>query len=70
MSTRAAASALSQIARELSAVWEDTKLHWRDAKAAEFQREYLDALPPLVARSVEAMEDLDKCLRQIRNECE
>lgn len=70
MSTRAAASALAQITKELSAEWQETKLHWRDAKAGEFEREYLDALPSLVTRSVEAMDDLDRCLRQIRSECE
>lgn len=70
MSTRNAASTLSQIAKDLSSEWQETRSAWRDAKAAEFERTFLDPLPPLIARAVESMDDLDKCLRKLRSDCE
>lgn len=64
------ASTLAQAGKNLSTEWQEAQAHWRDAKAAEFQREYLDPLPPQLARAVETLEELDRLLGKVRNECE
>jgi len=56
--------------KTLSAAWQEVQAHWRDAKAAEFQREYLDELPALVGKSREALEELDRVLKKVRSDCE
>ena len=70
MSARGCSSTLAQVAKDLSHEWQEAKGRWRDAKAGEFERKYLDELPSLVARSREAMEELDRLLRKVRSDCE
>ncbi len=70
MSASGCSSTLAQVGKNLSSEWQETKARWRDAKAAEFEREYLDELPALIARSREAMEELDRFLRKVRSACE
>jgi hypothetical protein len=70
MSAKASSSVLAQSSRDLAARWQETSTFWRDAKAAQFQRDYLDALPALVGKTREALDELDRVLRKIRSECE
>ena len=70
MSAKGCSSTLAQAGKDLNVEWLEAKLHWRDAKAAEFQRTYLDELPALIAKSREAMEELDGVLRKVRSACE
>jgi hypothetical protein len=56
--------------RELSRRWEQTKQHWRDAKAEEFEREYLAELISDVDRAIPILEELDKLILTVRRECE
>ena len=70
MSAKGCSSTLAQTAKDLTAAWHETQAHWRDAKAAEFQRDYLEALPSLIAKSREALEELDRFLRKVRSDCE
>ncbi len=46
------------------------KAPWPPEIAAEFEREYLDELPALVAKSREALEELERFLRKVRSACE
>jgi hypothetical protein len=61
---------LTQNARELSERWHATKAHWRDAKALEFEKQYLEQLPSLVSKSSSIMNDLEVLLKKIRKDCE
>lgn len=70
MSAKGCSSTLAQITKDLAAHWEETRAHWRDAKALEFQREYLDALPALIGKSRESLDELDVLLRKVRSACE
>jgi hypothetical protein len=70
MSARGCSSTLAQVGKDLSLEWQEAKAHWRDAKAGEFEREYLDELPALIAKSREALEELDRFLRKVRADCE
>ncbi|MDD5200283.1 MAG: hypothetical protein PHC88_10840 [Terrimicrobiaceae bacterium] len=70
MSVNGCASTLAQAGKSLSIEWQETKIQWRDAKAQEFERQYLDALPVLIAKSMEAIDDLDRFLEKVRCDCE
>jgi len=70
MSAKGCSSTLAQAGKDLHAQWLDAKLHWRDAKSAEFQRTYLDELPALIGKAREAMDEVDEFLRKVRTACE
>jgi hypothetical protein len=70
VSAKGCSSTLAQSAKNLSAAWQEAQAHWRDAKAAEFQREYLDEIPALIGKSREALEELERVLRKVRSDCE
>ncbi|MFO1440702.1 MAG: hypothetical protein U1F81_20460 [Verrucomicrobiaceae bacterium] len=61
---------LVQNARELSERWHATKAYWRDAKALEFEKQYLEALPGMVSKAGAMMNELETLLRKIRKDCE
>lgn len=61
---------LSQSIKDLSQKWEQTKAHWRDVKADEFEHNYLERLPNLTARTATAMDDISALLRKVHNDCE
>lgn len=70
MSLRSNATRLTAVTRELSNHWQETKSYWKDAKAQEFERKYLDDLFATVERTATIIEQLDKLLTKIRNDCE
>ncbi len=70
MSVKAGASNLEQSAKDLAAQWQEARVHWRDAKALEFEHRYLAALPQQLAKTTAVMDDLDALLRRIRRDCE
>ena len=70
MNARVSAANLIQAAKALAAEWHQTKEHWRDAKAREFEEKYLDQLPGDIARASRAMEEIDTLLRKVRKDCE
>jgi len=70
MSVRAGAGTLAQAMKELSLKWQQTRAHWRDAKAEEFEARIMNVLPDHVSKALEAMEDLEKMLRKVRSDCE
>ena len=55
---------------EMMEEWRETRKSWRDDVANIFQRESLDPLAPRVNAALEAMEELDKLLRKVREDCE
>jgi hypothetical protein len=61
---------LIQNARELSEQWHAAKTHWRDAKALEFEKNYLEPLPGLVTKTGSMINELENLLRKIRKDCE
>lgn len=70
MNVRASASNLVQAVKELRAEWEQTTESWRDAKAEEFAKTYLEDLPHHIARTAAVMEELDVLLKKVRLDCE
>jgi hypothetical protein len=70
MNVRASAANLVQATKELKAEWAQTTESWRDAKADEFSRTYLEDLPHHIARTAAVIEELDVLLRKVRLDCE
>lgn len=63
-------SKLMAITRQLSGQWQQTKEYWQDAKSQEFERQYLEELWAGVDKAVTVMEQLDKLISKVRNDCE
>lgn len=61
---------LDAITKELWLQWQQTKDYWRDEKAEEFEKKYLEELVASVSKAVGVIEDLDKLTNKIRRDCE
>lgn len=70
MSLQSGRGRLAGLARELNRAWAETGEHWRDRKAGEFNQRYLRDLFDGVDNAVAAMEELDKVLKKLRQDCE
>lgn len=70
MSLGASKALLNEATRELFANWEQARLSWRDAKAVEFDKDYLAMLPQAVATATRIIEELDQVLSKIHADCE
>jgi hypothetical protein len=67
---KASGNKLTAVTRELWANWQQTKMSWRDTRAQEFERRYLEELLASVDRTVTVIEQLDKVITKIRKDCE
>jgi hypothetical protein len=67
---KASGSRLSGITKELRAQWNDTKSYWKDAKCQEFEHRYMEELLASVDRTVTVIDQLDKLVTKIRQDCE
>jgi len=63
-------SALNDATRRLLAEWARTKDTWLDRKAAEFEQAFLGDLSERVNVALRAIDDLDKLLTEIHNDCD
>ncbi|HEV7866999.1 MAG TPA: hypothetical protein VGO90_04920 [Chthoniobacteraceae bacterium] len=70
MNPRGCATNLAQSMKDLSVAWQETKTHWRDVKAQEFDAAYIEILPPQVARVIAVMDEFDALFRKVRSDCE
>ena len=61
---------MSKALKNLRLKWEHARESWRDANAAAFEREHVDALEPKVMAAISAMERLGSVLHQMERECE
>lgn len=61
---------LATLTKELLVNWTQTREHWRDAKAAEFEHRYLEELATSVDAAVLAIDKLDALVKKIRSDCE
>lgn len=66
----AISSRLNGMTRELWSRWQVTRESWRDARADEFDRRYMQELVSSVDKTVAVVEQLDKLLERIRKDCE
>jgi len=64
------ATRLAGVTRQLWTQWQETRQSWNDAKSDEFERKYLQELMASVDKSVTIVEELDKLLTKIKQDCE
>ena len=70
MSTNISASNLIQAVTDLNIEWQQAKSHWRDVKSEEFERRYLEKLSEHVAKAKPIIDEIEKLLRKVRQDCE
>lgn len=58
------------LTREISLRWTETRAHWRDARAEEFDRRVMQELNASVNRAVLIVDKLDEVLKKLRSDCE
>jgi hypothetical protein len=63
-------AALNDATRRILADWARTRDHWLDRKAVEFERTYFADLNERVTVALRAIDDLDKLLTEIHNDCD
>jgi hypothetical protein len=70
MSLAGAKSRLAGTTKDIWLQWDETRKAWRDAKAEEFEKEFLSELFHGVDRTITVMEKLDELLARIKKDCE
>jgi hypothetical protein len=70
MSLGASKSLLNEANRELFQRWDELRGSWRDAKAADFEKEFLAGLPQAVATATRVIEELDAVLSKLHADCD
>lgn len=70
MSLNSTRTRLTALTKQLSLRWSETREHWQDAKAAEFEKRYLEELFSRVNTAAASIETLDQALTKIRRDCE
>src|ERR1043166_3006101 len=61
---------LAATTKELALRWRETKNYWKDAKAVQFERKYMDELFVRVEKTVTVIEKLDEVFTRVRKDCE
>jgi len=70
MSINNSRTRLEMLTKELLRQWDDTKAHWRDAKAQEFERLYLQELASRADKATAMIDKLDALLKKVKDDCE
>lgn len=58
------------LTRELLNKWNQSKESWRDTKALEFEKKFMDELEASASHASTGIDNLDRIMRNIRSECE
>lgn len=64
------ATRLGGATRQLWSQWQETKQTWNDLKSKEFEQRYLHELLAGVDKTVTIVDELDKLLTKIKQDCE
>lgn len=70
MSLNASKSRLAALTKDLSAKWRETRESWRDDRAREFEQRYMDDLFAGVTNALNNIENLERILNRIRDDCQ
>ncbi len=70
MSLSVCKTRLATVTRDISNQWDQTKHYWQDAKAQDFEREYIELLQNSVEKAVSVIDELDKLISKIKHDCE
>jgi hypothetical protein len=61
---------LRSITRDLLVEWRNTRETWRDGKAQQFERDYIDELTTGTEQSMAVIAKLEEIVHHIRKDCE
>ena len=61
---------ITGLTKHLEIAWRETRERWQDAKAAEFEEKFMRELITSVNVTTAGIENLERVLRNIRNDCE
>jgi len=70
MSLAANKARLGEMTKDLLARWQETHEQWRDSQATAFETKYMRELKSDVDKAMAAMNELEKLLSKMRNDCE
>lgn len=70
MSLAANKTRLTSVTQELFNRWRETQHYWRDSKAQEFERLYMEELNVSVNAASGVIDQLDKIIAKIKKDCE
>jgi thymidylate synthase len=70
MSLAANKTRLTSVTQELFNRWRETQQYWRDDKAKEFERLYIEELNASVNAASGVIDQLDKIIAKIKKDCE
>lgn len=70
MSLAANKTRLTSVTQELFNRWRETQQYWRDTKAQEFERLYIEELNASVNAAGGVIDQLDKIIAKIKKDCE
>lgn len=59
---------IKQSTQDMNIVWEQTKAVWKDAKAAQFEEEFVKRLSAEMKKTQTALENIGITLNRIRSE--
>ena len=61
---------MQRLANQLDNKWQETKTHWRDQTAREFEEEYLRSILPQLSLTAAAIHQMNELLNQAQRDCE
>ncbi len=61
---------LAAITKDLLIRWQQTREHWKDAKAREFEERYMLQLESTVNAAITGIANLENVIRKVRSDCE
>jgi hypothetical protein len=64
------ASRLAALTRDLFERWRETRAPWRDTRAIQFEKDYMEPLEDAVKSAVRGITELEALLNHIRRDCE
>ena len=70
MSTSASGARLATLTKELLNRWQQTREHWMDDKAREFDDRYMLELESMVRSATASIANLEGVIRRVRSDCE
>ena len=70
MSARASAVKLTKATKSFLAAWQQAQHYWRDSKAKEFDKLYMESLPDTIQGATKVIEEIDKIIKKARRDCE
>jgi len=70
MSLNTTRTRLTALTRQLAIRWNETREHWQDAKALEFEKRYMEELLSRTNTAAAGIEELEQVLAKLRRDCE